>query len=29
MGVLYAKDGKIFCNEYMELYIPMLDFNKG
>lgn len=29
MGVLYAKDGKIFCNEYMELYIPMLYFNKG
>lgn len=29
MGVLYAKDGKIFCNEYMELYIPMLYFNSG
>ena len=23
MGTLYAKDGKIFCNEYMEIYVPL------
>lgn len=22
MGLLYAKEGKIFCNDYMELYVP-------
>lgn len=22
MGILYAKDGKIYCNDYMEIYIP-------
>lgn len=21
-GILYAKDGKIYCNDYMEIYIP-------
>lgn len=35
MGLLYAKNGKIYCNEYMEIYIPMdylnnkLAVNKG
>lgn len=35
MGLLYAKDGKIYCNEYTELYVPMsyfetnLAINKG
>lgn len=29
MGVLYAKDGKIFCNEYIELYVPMDFFESG
>lgn len=28
MGVLYAKDGKIYCNEYMEIYIPMSYFEE-
>lgn len=34
-GLLYAKDGKIYCNDYMEIYIPMAYFadkvatNKG
>lgn len=27
MGVLYAKDGKIYCNDYIEIYIPMEYFN--
>jgi len=27
MGVLYANKGKIYCNEYMEIYIPMEYFN--
>lgn len=22
MGILYAKDGKIYCNDYMEIYVP-------
>lgn len=35
MGILYANGGKIFCNDYMEIYIPMSYFenriaiNKG
>lgn len=35
MGILYANNGKIYCNEYMEIYIPMEYFanktaiNKG
>lgn len=29
MSELYAKDGKIYCKEYMELYIPMSYFNDG
>lgn len=29
MGILYAEKGKIYCNEYMELYIPMQYFNDG
>lgn len=29
MGVLYAKDGKIYCNEYLEIYIPMSYFDKS
>ena len=28
MGVLYATGGKIFCKEYMEIYIPMEYFNQ-
>lgn len=28
-GILYAKDGKIFCRDYMELYIPMIYFENG
>ena len=27
MGVLYAENGKIYCNEYLEVYIPMEYFN--
>lgn len=27
MGVLYAKEGKIYCNEYMEIYIPVEYFD--
>lgn len=27
MGLLYAKDGKIYCKEYMEIYIPMEFFD--
>lgn len=27
MGVLYAENGKIYCNEYLEIYIPMQYFN--
>lgn len=27
--LLYAKDGKIHCNDYMELYIPMQYFDGG
>ena len=23
MGLLYAKNGKLYCNEYMEIYIPI------
>lgn len=26
-GLLYAKDGKIYCNNYCEIYIPMEYFN--
>jgi len=29
MGILYAKSGKIYCNDYMEIYIPMEYFNSG
>ena len=35
MGVLYAENGKIYCNDYMEIYIPMeyfenkVAYNKG
>lgn len=29
MGVLYAKSGKIYCNEYVEIYVPMEYFNSG
>lgn len=29
MGVLYAKDGKIHCSEYFEIYIPLEYFNDG
>lgn len=35
MGILYAKSGKIYCNDYMEIYIPMdyftskMAINKG
>lgn len=28
MNTLYAKDGKIYCNEYMEIYIPMSYFDE-
>ena len=27
MGILYAEGGKIHCNEYIEIYIPMEYFN--
>lgn len=27
MGVLYSKEGKIYCNEYMEIYIPIEYFD--
>lgn len=26
MGILYAKQGKIYCNDYMEIYIPSVYF---
>ena len=29
MGILYAEGGKIHCNEYMEIYIPMEYFNNN
>lgn len=29
MGLLYAKDGKIYCSDYMELYIPKDYFDNG
>lgn len=29
MGILYAKAGKIYTREYMELYIPMVFFDDG
>lgn len=29
MGVLYAKDSKIYCKEYIELYIPQEYFDNG
>lgn len=29
MGILYAEKGKIYCNDYMEIYIPMQYFNDG
>lgn len=28
MGILYANNGKIYCNDYMEIYIPMIYFDK-
>lgn len=28
-GILYAKDGKIYCNDYMEIYIPNEFFEEG
>lgn len=28
MGTLYGKDGKIYCNDYMEIYIPMSYFDQ-
>lgn len=28
MGTLYAENGKIYCNDYMEIYVPMEYFNK-
>lgn len=27
MGILYADNGKIYCNDYMEIYIPIEYFN--
>lgn len=27
MGVLYADGGKIYCNDYMEIYIPLIYFD--
>ena len=27
MGILYAEGGKIYCNDYMEIYIPIEYFN--
>ena len=29
MGILYAEGGKIYCNDYMEIYIPMAYFNNN
>jgi hypothetical protein len=29
MGILYAKEEKIYCNDYMELYIPKSYFDNG
>lgn len=29
MGILYAANGKLFCNDYMELYVPMEYFNNN
>lgn len=29
MSLLYAKGGKIYCNEFLELYIPMSYFSDG
>ena len=29
MGDLYAKDGRIYCSNYMEIYIPMSYFDNG
>lgn len=29
MGLLYAKDGKIYCNEYTEIYVPADYFTDG
>lgn len=29
MGLLYAENGKIFCNEYTEVYIPSFYIDKG
>lgn len=29
MKELYAKDGKIFCSDYMEIYIPLSYFDKA
>jgi hypothetical protein len=29
MGILYAEGGKIHCNDYMEIYIPMEYFNNN
>lgn len=29
MSALYAKSGKIFCNQYTEIYVPMEYFNNG
>ncbi len=28
-GILYAKNGKIYCNDYMEIYVPMIFFDDG
>lgn len=29
MGILYANSGKIYCNDYMEIYIPASYFKDG
>lgn len=29
MGILYAKDGKIYCNDHIEIYVPMEYFNNA
>lgn len=29
MSMLYAKGGKIYCNEYLEIYVPMSYFDAG
>lgn len=29
MGVLYAKDAKFFCNDYIEIYVPKAYFEDG